>query len=105
MHEEVDKNHALATYAQALSHPVRLAIIQRLAEQGVCFHGDMAAVLPVAPSTLSQHLKVLKDAGIIKGEIDPPRVRYCLNTAKIKEIKESFGIFLESALQGGVANC
>lgn len=105
MPEALDESHALATYAQALSHPVRLAIIRRLAEYGVCFHGDMAAVLPVAPSTLSQHLKVLKDAGIIKGEIDPPRVRYCLNTTIIKEIKESFDIFLESALRGGVENC
>ncbi|MCE1202418.1 MAG: metalloregulator ArsR/SmtB family transcription factor [Bacteroidia bacterium] len=105
MPEALDENQALATYAQALSHPVRLAIIRRLAEQSVCFHGNMAAVLPVAPSTLSQHLKVLKDAGLIKGEIDPPRVRYCLNTAKIKEIKELFDIFLEYALQGGVENC
>jgi ArsR family transcriptional regulator len=68
-----------ARFAKALAHPVRIAILQLLSTQSCCYHGDMAEELPVAKSTLSQHLNALKDAGLIQGDIEPPMVRYCIN--------------------------
>ncbi len=68
-----------ARFAKALGHPVRIAIMQLLHSQVCCYHGDMAEELPMAKSTISQHLKELKDAGLIQGEIKPPTVKYCIN--------------------------
>lgn len=69
-----------ARFAKALGHPVRIAILELLNSQVCCFHGDMAEKLPIAKSTLSQHLNELKDAGLIQGEITPPTTRYCIHT-------------------------
>ena len=69
----------LARFAKSLGHPVRIAILQMLAKQTCCYHGDMSEILPVAKSTLSQHLNELKDAGLIQGTITPPTVKYCIN--------------------------
>ncbi|HRD37633.1 MAG TPA: winged helix-turn-helix domain-containing protein [Bacteroidia bacterium] len=74
-----DKQELIAKFSNALGHPVRVAILQQLSKQSCCFHGDMADVLPIANSTLSQHLKVLREAGLIQGEIDPPKTKYCIN--------------------------
>ncbi|MCA1764377.1 MAG: ArsR/SmtB family transcription factor [Cryomorphaceae bacterium] len=68
-----------ARFAKALGHPVRIAILELLNSQACCFHGDMAEELPIAKSTLSQHLKELKDAGLIQGDITPPSTKYCVN--------------------------
>ena len=68
-----------ARFAKAMGHPVRIAILQLLNTQTCCFHGDMAEELPVAKSTLSQHLNELKDAGLIQGNITSPTVKYCIN--------------------------
>ena len=65
--------------AKALAQPVRIAILQFLKSQCLCYHGDMAEELPIAKSTLSQHLKDLKDAGLILGNITPPKVKYCIH--------------------------
>jgi ArsR family transcriptional regulator len=72
---------ALARFSKALSHPVRLYILDFLAKNTskCCYSGDMAEELPIARSTLSQHLKELKNAGLIQGEINPPYIRYCIN--------------------------
>jgi len=77
----------LAMYAKALGHPMRVRIVRILAQQSECICGDMVALLPVAQSTVSQHLKVLKNAGLIQGEIDGPRVRYCVDPAVVKRLK------------------
>ena len=69
----------MARFAKAMGHPVRIAILQLLNSQTCCFHGDMADELPIAKSTLSQHLNTLKDAGLIQGNITPPTVKYCIN--------------------------
>ncbi|MFZ4799037.1 MAG: ArsR/SmtB family transcription factor [Bacteroidia bacterium] len=69
----------IAQFANALGNPVRVSILQLLSKQSCCFHGDMAEELPIANSTLSQHLKVLKEAGLIQGEITPPKTKYCIN--------------------------
>ncbi|MBK6398807.1 MAG: winged helix-turn-helix transcriptional regulator [Bacteroidetes bacterium] len=74
-----DKELLISRFANALSHPVRVAIIQLLLKQSSCYHGDMASELPIANSTLSQHLKVLKDSGLIEGEITPPKTKYCIH--------------------------
>lgn len=68
-----------ARFAKALGHPVRIAILELLHSQACCYHGDMADELPIAKSTLSQHLKELKDAELIQGDITPPTTKYCIN--------------------------
>lgn len=68
-----------ARFAKALSHPVRIAILELLNSQSCCYHGDMADELPIAKSTLSQHLKELRSAGLIQGDITPPTTKYCIN--------------------------
>ena len=79
----------LATYAKALSHPVRLFIMDYLAvnTDKCCYSGDMAENLPIARSTLSEHLKELKKAGLIQGEINPPYIKYCINRQNWEEAK------------------
>ena len=79
-----------AELMKALGHPARIAIIELLAERNTCICGDITENLPLAQSTVSQHLKALKKAGIIKGEIDGVRTCYCLNEKGIKEINELF---------------
>ena len=74
-----DELKQTARFAKAMGHPIRLAILELLNSQACCFHGDMAEVLPIAKSTLSQHLKELKNAGLIKGNITSPTVKYCIN--------------------------
>jgi len=69
----------IARLAKALGHPVRVAILQMLAKQTCCYHGDMSEVLPIAKSTLSQHLNELKEVGLIQGTFTPPTVVYCIN--------------------------
>ena len=75
---------------KALGHPARIAIIELLAERQSCICGDITEELPLAQSTVSQHLKALKTAGIIKGEIDGVRVCYCLDEEGAREINELF---------------
>lgn len=74
-----EKQEMIAKFANALSNPIRVSILDMLSKQSCCFHGDMAMDLPIAASTLSQHLKVLKEAGLIQGEINPPKTKYCIN--------------------------
>lgn len=69
----------LARFAKAMGHPARIAILDFLAQQNCCFFGDIHEVLPIAKATVSQHLKELKDAGLIQGSIEPPKVKYCIN--------------------------
>lgn len=78
-HQYTEKQRLLSRYGNALAHPVRIAILQLLSQQSCCYHGDMSEELPVANSTLSQHLKVLREAGLIQGEINPPKTKYCIN--------------------------
>ncbi|MCF8448747.1 MAG: winged helix-turn-helix domain-containing protein [Taibaiella sp.] len=84
-----------ARFAKALGHPVRIAILQLLHSQTCCYHGDMADELPVAKSTISQHLNELKDAGLIQGDITPPTVKYCINADNWELAKKLFNQVLE----------
>ena len=85
----------LARIAKALSHPVRIYIMQLLSKQTCCYSGDLSEELPIAKSTLSQHLKELKSAGLIQGEIELPRIKYCLNTENWNLAKKLFGELLK----------
>ena len=75
----------LSRYAKALGHPVRIYILELLSKQSCCYSGDLSEELPIAKSTLSQHLKELKEAGLIQGEIEAPRIKYCLNKPALKK--------------------
>ncbi|OGX83820.1 ArsR/SmtB family transcription factor [Hymenobacter glacialis] len=71
----------LAVIAKALGHPARIAILQLLAQRQSCVCGELVTELPIAQSTVSQHLKELKAAGLVQGEVDGPRVCYCIDRA------------------------
>lgn len=78
--ENFTENQVLAArFAKALGHPVRMYVIELLSKQSCCYSGDLSEILPIAKSTLSQHLKELKKVGLIQGEIEQPKIRYCLN--------------------------
>jgi len=81
----------LARYAKALGHPLRVRIVRILAKQKECICGDVVALLPVAQSTVSQHLKMLKEAGLIHSEEDGPRVRYCVDAGSLRRVKALIG--------------
>lgn len=83
----------LATQAKALSHPARLQILQVIAEKESCICGEIVDDVPLAQSTVSQHLKVLKEAGLVQGTIDGPSVCYCLDTMALRLLNERFGAF------------
>jgi ArsR family transcriptional regulator len=69
----------LAAMAKAIAHPVRIAILRLLDHRETCMTGDVVAELPLAQSTVSEHLRILREAGLIQGEIEGPRTRYCVN--------------------------
>ena len=73
------KQEMLARFAKALGHPARIAIMEFLAKQDTCYFGDIHDELPIAKATVSQHLAALKEAGLIQGEIEAPKVKYCIN--------------------------
>jgi ArsR family transcriptional regulator len=77
----------LALLSKALGHPARVQIIRFLAERTLCMCGDIVDVLPLAQSTVSQHLKALKAAGLIRGEVDGPRVCYCIEPKALARLK------------------
>jgi len=89
------EHEKLARYCKALSHPVRIFIMDYLANntERCCYSGDMAENLPIARSTLSEHLKELKKAGLIQGEIKPPFIKYCINRENWAEAREMLAEF------------
>lgn len=96
--EYTTKQESLARFAKALGHPARVAIIDFLAKQEACYFGDIHDELPIAKATVSQHLKELKDAGLIQGEIEAPKVKYCINRENWKLARECFGEFFEQCV-------
>ena len=96
--ELIKEQEQLARFAKALGHPIRIAILQMLAKKTCCYHGDMAGKLPIAKSTLSQHLKELKEAGLIYQEtITLPTIKYCIckeNWALAKQLLDT--LFIET---------
>jgi ArsR family transcriptional regulator len=91
---------SLAVVCKALSHPARLAILKTLASRGVCICGEIVDTVPLSQATVSQHLKVLKDANLITGEIEGTRSCYCINVKTMRLLREQFG-----QLFGSLENC
>lgn len=87
----LDPVEEIAGYARALSHPARVEILRFLLERDECMAGAIADVLPLAPSTVSQHLKVLREAGLIHGEVDGPSICYCADAARLARFREVLG--------------
>ena len=84
-----------ANLFKALAHPARLQILQFLAETKNCISGDISDELPLSRTTVNQHLKELKDAGLIRGHVEGVKMNYCLNSDKVKEMKNLLTSFLE----------
>lgn len=85
----------LARFARAISHPARLAILKYLAETPACISGDISDYIPLSRTTVSQHLKELRDMGLIHGEIDGLRINYCLCGSTIDTLLTKFESFFE----------
>ena len=84
------REQSLATFAKALSHPARIAILDVLAKKNECICGEIVDVLPLAQSTVSQHLKELKAAGLVTGSVDGPRSCYCINWKSFEKLNNEF---------------
>jgi len=82
------KDNRLSKYAKALAHPARVAILRMLLKKNTCICGDIVEELPLSQSTVSQHLKELKEAGLIKGEIDGVKICYCIDEAEWKRARQ-----------------
>jgi ArsR family transcriptional regulator len=85
------KDQELAEFAKAISHPARIAILKVLAQRNECICGDIVEVLPLAQSTVSQHLKELKNAGLVEGTVDGPRSCYCINWKAFEKFSNDLG--------------
>ena len=85
----------LARFAKAMGHPIRMYVLELLSKESCCYSGDLTDVLPIAKSTLSQHLKELKDAGLIQGEIEAPKIKYCINRENWELVQHLFVKFLK----------
>ena len=89
-------NEQLARFAKAMAHPARITILHYLASMDSCYFGDIYDELPIAKATVSQHLKELKDAGLIQGEIETPKVKYCINRENWAKAQHYFETFFEN---------
>lgn len=85
----------LARFARVISHPARLSILQYLSDTKTCISGDISDFIPLSRTTVSQHLKELRDLGLIHGEIDGLRINYCLCNATLLKYKEMFSNFFQ----------
>jgi DNA-binding transcriptional ArsR family regulator len=90
-----EQQKKVARYAKAMGHPIRMYVLELLSNQRCCYSGDLSEILPIAKSTLSQHLKELKNAGLIQGEIEAPRIKYCINKENWSEAQALFRMFLK----------
>jgi ArsR family transcriptional regulator len=89
--EGSEADEELAVLAKALGHPARVQIMRLLVRRNACICGDIVDELPLAQSTVSQHLKVLKEAGLIRGDIDGPRTCYCVEPRTLRRLKALIG--------------
>lgn len=98
-------DNRIAKYAKALAHPARIAILRLLVSRQACVCGDIVDELPLSQSTVSQHLKELKAAGLIKGDIDGVRVCYCIDNDAWDTVKACFGAFFAPVASCGDGCC
>ena len=99
------QHEQIARFAKALGHPARIAILQFLAQQNECYFGDIHEELPIAKATVSQHLKELKEAGLIQGEVEAPKVKYCINKENWKLARLLFNDFFSQCVCKGEGCC
>ncbi|MEI2748830.1 MAG: metalloregulator ArsR/SmtB family transcription factor [Ferruginibacter sp.] len=100
------KEQDLAAFAKALAHPARIAVLKVLAEKNECICGEIVDVLPLAQSTVSQHLKELKSAGLIDGSVDGPRSCYCINWKAFEKFNQEFtSLFQKLKIRNEKACC
>lgn len=95
----------LADIAKALSHPARIKIMKILSGMNVCVCGDIVNLLPLAQATVSQHLKELKRVGLIQGDVDGPKVCYCVNITALKKVIKDFQNYFTKLNQGEKISC
>jgi len=103
--EFTEEQQQIALFSKVLSHPARIAIIRLLAEKKEIKTGDISEFLPISRTTVSQHLKELKEMGIIKGTIDGLKIHYCLDMAKLAEMKTAFNYFFDQSISTFLCNC
>ncbi len=99
------KDNRIATYAKALAHPARVAILQLLIKRQACICGDIVDELPLSQSTVSQHLKELKAAGLIKGEIDGAKICYCIDEDQFEKALRDLNSLAENLRSARVKCC
>jgi len=90
------RDNRIADFAKALAHPARIAILRVLAEREKCVCGDLVEEIPLSQSTVSQHLKELKSAGLIKGEIEGSKICYCIDAENWKKMNKTFKKFFKT---------
>ncbi len=90
-----EEQNELAQLAKVLGHPARIAILMHLIKVNACINGDLVEELGLAQATISQHLRELKDSGLIKGNIEGVSVCYCINPEKWEKVKDLFGLFFQ----------
>lgn len=103
--EITPEEERLARIAKAMGHPTRIAILRFLAQRNECFFGEIHEVLPIAKATVSQHLSELKEAGLIQGTIEPPKVRYCINEENWHEANKLFNKMFASCSPSKKNSC
>lgn len=89
----------IAQWFKALGHPARVEILQVLARRGMCICGEIVDELPLAQATVSQHLKALKSAGLIRGEIEGPAICYCIDDEAVAKMREAAAAYFDSITQ------
>jgi ArsR family transcriptional regulator, arsenate/arsenite/antimonite-responsive transcriptional repressor len=82
----------LALLCKALAHPARVQLLRYLSDYGACYFGSLADILPLAPSTISQHVTILKQAGLISGSSEEQRVCYCVDPDRLQQLKQMIGL-------------
>ncbi len=95
----------IARFAKAMGHPARIAILEFLAKQTTCYFGDIHEELPIAKATVSQHLRELKEAGLIQGEVETPKVKYCINRDNWVLARKMFGELLGKCIYNKESCC
>ena len=95
-HLFTQEQNEIAQLAKAIAHPARIAILQHLIKTKSCINGHLVLEIGLAQATISQHLRELKEAGLIQGTIEGTRVSYCINPEKWNELKSLFGEFFQS---------
>ncbi|WP_347158649.1 ArsR/SmtB family transcription factor [Pontibacter chitinilyticus] len=95
----------VAKYAKALAHPARIAILRILLERNACICGDIVEELPLSQSTVSQHLKELKEAGLVKGDIDGKKVCYCIDEQAWTQAQQLLGTLFSTYISSSTRCC